>query len=294
MKILNVTGCVGERVTTTCSDWDVWTNVKNNVKYFCVSPCSEDHHIIIKAAHGETKHENGITLFNKGEDLFVTFTNLQKSDSKTYFCGLERVGPDKYIKVNLNVKDVTTSSTMSSNSSDIITNMSTPYTTLNTTTPAASATQGFGRSLPYLVIGVIAILTILMVSLKLMSKMMKQQTKVTSRADTPQEDAQEDVEYDKIRPEDQTAQEFLCAIYSQHQDTELAAESDYSYLNDPFRFEDNSRGACTESRVTYDLVYSVAQLPEEQIQPIGQCEPNPSESNENDSLYSQAQLPLAT
>ncbi|XP_054460744.1 uncharacterized protein LOC129096105 isoform X2 [Anoplopoma fimbria] len=189
---------------------------------------------------------------------------------------------------------VTTNSTMSSNSSDIITNMSTPYTTLNTTTPAASATQGFGRSVPYLVIGVIAILTILMVSLKLMSKMMKQQTKVTSRADTPQEDAQEDVEYDEIRPEDQTAQEVLCAIYSQHQDTELAAESDYSYLNDPFRFEDNSRGACTESRVTCDLVYSVAQLPEEQIQPIGQCEPNPSESNENDSLYSLAQLPPAT
>ena len=104
----------------------------------------------------------------------------------------------------------------------------------------------------------------------------------------------QDVEYDEIRPEhqqtgsrpagvstlfDSIEAESVYANYYYHQVSELAAE----------------RGACAESRVTdpqCDLVYSVAQLPNKQIEPTGQSESN--QSNENDCLYSMAQLPQAS
>ncbi|XP_077936640.1 uncharacterized protein LOC120825486 isoform X4 [Gasterosteus aculeatus] len=143
--------------------------------------------------------------------MFVTFKDLQKSDSKTYYCGVDRFGIlDAYIKVFLEVTDapspspsmtpetvivfttssfaVTKSSTMSSNSSDVITDMSTSYTTLNTTTPAAQGSVGY---VLYLVIGVIVVIIILIVSLKFMNKMMKQQSKVVSGAVTANRDAQQ-------------------------------------------------------------------------------------------------------
>lgn len=105
----------------------------------------------------------------------------------------------------------------------------------------------------------------------------------------------QDVEYDEIRLEyqqtdlsrpavvstlyDSVDAESLYANCFYHQDTELAAV----------------RRACAASRVTdlqCDLVYSVAQLPKEQIEPTGQSESN--QSNEHDCLYSMAQLPQAS
>ncbi|XP_077936642.1 uncharacterized protein LOC120825486 isoform X6 [Gasterosteus aculeatus] len=149
--------------------------------------------------------------------MFVTFKDLQKSDSKTYYCGVDRFGIlDAYIKVFLEVTDapspspsmtpetvivfttssfaVTKSSTMSSNSSDVITDMSTSYTTLNTTTPAAQGSVGY---VLYLVIGVVVII-ILMVSLKLVNKMNKQRLNVVSGADAANRDAQEGAGPDEV------------------------------------------------------------------------------------------------
>ncbi|XP_051241581.1 CMRF35-like molecule 5 isoform X2 [Dicentrarchus labrax] len=288
---LNLNGHVGKNVTFKCSDWNVWAGVKSNVKYLCDNPCSENKHIIIKAEYGKTAHENRIELTNRAEGLFVTFTNLQKSDSKKYYCGVERFGPDPLIEVNLKVIDespkntpatfaVTSSSTVSSSSSDSISAMSTSYI-IHCTTTTAPATQRSG-SVPFMIVGVILILTLLIALLYLMRKMAKKQLDA-SRADTPQEDMREEVEYDKIRPEDQQTAcqpagvstlsfsadpDSLYANYSSHQGTELAF-----------------------SRVTFhqcDLVYSVIPLPSDQ------SEPNQSESNTNDSLYSMAQLPQAT
>ncbi|XP_073335077.1 uncharacterized protein [Pagrus major] len=180
---------------------------------------------------------------------------------------------------------VTNSSTVSSDGSDVVTDMSVSYT-IHSTTTTTSATQGAG-SVPYLITGVTVILTILMVLLMLMRKMRKKHL-------TVEEDTQEDVEYDEIRPEHhQTVSrpagvsplyysvdaESLYANCSYHQDIELAAES-----GDNSQIEDRQ---C-------DLVYSVAQLPKEQIEPTGQSESN--QSNENDSicLYTLAQLPQAS
>nr|XP_040043055.1 CMRF35-like molecule 5 isoform X5 [Gasterosteus aculeatus aculeatus] len=208
MKPLNINGRVGESVKISCSDWNVWTDVTENVKYFCYSPCTEDHHIIIKVAYGKFKNQNGIKLYNEDKTLFVTFSNLQKSDSKTYYCGVERFGFDAYIEVNLKVTDApspspsmtpqtvivvptssfTKSSTMFSNSSDVITDTSTSYTTFNT--PPAAPAQGSVSYVLYLVIGVVVII-ILMVSLKLVNKRMKRRLNVVSGADAANRDAQE-------------------------------------------------------------------------------------------------------
>ncbi|XP_031145238.2 CMRF35-like molecule 9 [Sander lucioperca] len=312
MKPLVISGRVGENVTFKCSEWNSWTNVESNDKYFCDRPCTEDKHIIIKAALGKTKHKNRIKLTNGPKGLVVTFTNLQKSDSKTYYCGVDRFARDSFIEVNLKVTDAESSSPKTTpetvivgstlslavsnssheplSSSETTTDMSKSYTT---TTPTASATQGAG-SVPYLIIGVIVIITILVVLLKLMVKMSMKQLKFASSADTPKEAVPDDVEYDEIRPEEWTDPDFIYANYSFHQ--ESAAESGKTYsnisLNSTSRFEVNSRGACTESRVTdppCNLVYSflsdVVQLPKEQT---WQSDPNQSESNGNDSLYSLA------
>ncbi|XP_018536625.2 uncharacterized protein LOC108886321 isoform X2 [Lates calcarifer] len=194
MQTLNITGHVGKRVSFVCSDWNTWTNVKSNVKYLCISPCTADKHIIIKAESGRTKRKDRIELINRGQDLFVSITHLQMSDSKKYFCGVERPGLDLLREVNLKVTDgprttvktVTvdstvsftdmSSSTMSSGSSDI-TNLPMSYTTA----PAAS---GAGNAL-YLTLGLIFIISIAVVLLILVRKMMKKQLMVVT---TPQED----------------------------------------------------------------------------------------------------------
>ncbi|XP_059184719.1 CMRF35-like molecule 9 [Centropristis striata] len=314
VKTLYINGRVGERVHFTCSGWDVRTNVKKNDKYFCYSPCTEDKHIITKAAFKRTTYKGRVELFNSGESLSVTFKNLHESDSGTYYCGVDRWGTDSFITVNIKVTDAKSSSpkatpkplivstlsfsapyssTTSSDSSDIITDVFSSDTTLDTPTPTASAAPAAGR-VTYLTVGAIVVITILMVLLKLVHKMRKHQLKVLSSARTPQEDAREAVEYDEIRPEDPTDSACLDANYSHHQDTAGTGNRCDVSFNSASRCEVNSRGVSAESRVTdpqCDLVYSVAQLPKGQIEPTGQSQPNQCESYENDSLYSLAQLP---
>lgn len=105
MKTLSITGHVGENVTFECSDWNAWIDVNSNDKYFCNSPCKEDKHVIIKTKSGQTKHKGRIHLNNSGQTLSVTFTDLQKSDSNTYYCGVDRFFSDSFVKVNLKVID---------------------------------------------------------------------------------------------------------------------------------------------------------------------------------------------
>ncbi|XP_049424172.1 CMRF-35-like molecule 4 [Epinephelus fuscoguttatus] len=196
MNPLSITGHVGKSLTIKCSDWDAWTDVRYNVKYFCDSPCTEDKHVIIKAAFGETTYKNRIEVTNTADGLFVTFTNLQESDSKTYYCGAEKFGRDSYIKVNLKVtkaesyspkttpKKVTAGPTLSftvtddsitsSNSSDNVSDMSMSHTTLNTMLPTGSTTQGAGY-VPYLTAGVILIIIVMVVLILAWKKMKKQQ-----------------------------------------------------------------------------------------------------------------------
>ncbi|TMS04649.1 CMRF35-like molecule 1, partial [Larimichthys crocea] len=154
MKSLTVNGCVGNNVTFKCSNWNVWIDVKNNEKYFCNSPCSEEEHII-RAAFQKTGRKNRIEITNSADGLFVTFTNLQKSDSKKYYCGVNRLGLDPWIEVKLEVTDAESTTPRTTlkmlavtNSSDFISDTSTSYIIYSTpavdstTTTTASSTQG--------------------------------------------------------------------------------------------------------------------------------------------------------
>ncbi|XP_034543141.1 CMRF35-like molecule 5 [Notolabrus celidotus] len=329
MKPINKNGRVGSNLTVTCSDWNLWGYEKDNMKYFCRSPCN-DKDVIVKAEYGKTKRKNRIELTNSEQGLFVTFFNLQKSDSGKYYCGVGRYGPDGYIEVNVEVKDAETSSPLktpnpvfvtdttspptSTNGSTVFTDMSTNQSLL-TAAPYASPTTGAG-SVPYLIIGAIFIITLLMVLLKLLRKKTKKQKKAAARAQTPQEDVQEDDQYDAIRHEDGqsvsqperfTAHDHAAdpdSVYANctvHQHTELTAQGDDNYSNTVFlnvatSSGVNSRGACSESRGTdqqSDSLYSVAQLPKK-TQPAGKTKLNQLESNEDETLYSLAQRPRAT
>lgn len=78
------------------------------------------------------------------------------------------------------------------------------------------------------------------------------------------------------------------ANYSYNQDTELAAECGNNYSK-IFNLNSTSSSGANSGGVN-----SVAQSPKDQTEPTGQSEPNQSERNENDSLYSLAQLSQVT
>ncbi|KAI9520191.1 hypothetical protein NQZ68_020090 [Dissostichus eleginoides] len=156
-------------------------------------------------------------ILNRGNDLFVTFTNLKNSDANTYYCGVERNGPDPLIKVNLKVTDaasycpkrtpdtvdtfttlssaVSNISTLSSNNKHNITDVSALNTTLNTPTHSAPATQAAG-SVPYLIAGLICTFALVMVVLLLTRKLMKRGQRGLD-ASSPHEDI-----YNSARPDE--------------------------------------------------------------------------------------------
>nr|XP_020496308.2 CMRF35-like molecule 5 [Labrus bergylta] len=212
MKTVNIDKHVGENVTIRCSGWDVLMYVEENVKYFCSSPCTEDKHVIIKAGYEKINRKDRIKLFNNGEVLSVTFTDLQKSDAGKYYCGVEIVGIDAYIEVNVNVKDAepsspiktpitvtvtvtTTSPVTSPHVSDGFTDMSTTTQTLNTTTLPASVTKGAGSPLYWIVGLIVTLLTLLTAVLMVIRRMMKKQQTVVT---TPQQPAGESGAADRV------------------------------------------------------------------------------------------------
>ncbi|XP_026216087.1 uncharacterized protein LOC113162253 isoform X2 [Anabas testudineus] len=290
MKILSVTGHVGENVTFKCSGWGSWTGVESNVKYFCESPCTQNKHVIIKVESGQNKLEDRISLNNTGDVLSVTIMELQKSDSKTYYCGVEkRFSRDLYIEVDLKVEEVVsavtvtaTESTTSLSSPD----MSTSFITLHTTETTESETQGLGTPL-FLIIVLTVIVTILVVLAWLIRKMRKE-NQLLMRTDSQEKHAQQDIEYDQINLQDDQIESLavadcLYANYSSHKGT-VHGECSTS--------EVVQKGVCTDRRVKNaqsDLVYSFAQLHKEQTEAGGQCE-----SNAPVSLYCLVQQPQAT
>ncbi|XP_039860385.1 CMRF35-like molecule 3 [Simochromis diagramma] len=282
---LNVQGEIGGKVSFTCSNWNIWFHVTTNNKYLCESPCSDKTHIIITAAPGKTTHQNRVILNNKGNDLLVTFNNLKLVDSKKYYCGVERLGSDPLIEVNLKVvhgpkkpaKTVTAGSTVSfavlnrttmpSSHLDIITNLS----VLSYITPTTPPIQKDGI-VPYLILGIIAItvMIVLMVMLKFMQTLKKKMEIVS-----PQEAAHVDFTYDETGPEDQqTARPTVLSASLTRMNADFDSESLYAYyLQD------------SQSAVINDSLYSFAQLLKHKT------EHNEQKSN---SIYSLVYLPQAT
>ncbi|XP_039469854.1 CMRF35-like molecule 5 [Oreochromis aureus] len=287
MMTLNVQGEIGGDVSFTCSDWKVWISVNTNKKYLCESPCSKTKHIIITAAPGKTEYRNRVILNNKGNDLLVTFNNLELADSKKYYCGVERHGYDPLIEVNLKVvhgpkkraKTVTPGSTVSFavlnrtimplSHLDIITNSS----VLSYITPTTPPIQKAGI-VPYLILGVIAItlVIVLMVMLNFMQTF-KRKMEIVS----PQEDAHVDFTYDETGPEDQQTARPPVAVLSaslSRLNADVDSESLYAnYLQD------------SQSAVINDSLCSFARRPKHKT------EHNEQKSN---SIYSLVYLPQAT
>ncbi|XP_069570143.1 CMRF35-like molecule 5 isoform X3 [Brachyistius frenatus] len=234
MKTLNIKGHVGENVTFQCSKWNVWADVRPNVKYFCESPCSEEKHIIIKAASQSTNNKDRIQLTNRGRVLHVTFTNLKKTDSREYYCGVERFGADDFIKVNLEVIDAalprpttpaetkTVASTVSFTVINSFTTSSSNLDNINNL-PAPDATMvGYA---PFVIIGLVLITAILMVLLMLIRKMMKRK-QIVSRT---QEDTGESAGPDGVYQSLHLSMEDRNQVYSTLTPTRRSAGPDGVY-----------------------------------------------------------------
>ncbi|XP_028262500.1 CMRF35-like molecule 9 isoform X2 [Parambassis ranga] len=324
---INIKGSVGQNVTATCLGWNVWlSDVKTNDKYICRSPCTEQKHIITQAAYKKTKRKDRIEITNSDEGLFVTFFNLQKSESGTYYCGVERYGRDSFIEVNLKVTDaehskhrtpavtvivtptvssaVLTNITVSNGSNTVTDSPPTSYITTS-----ALAMQQVDI-IPYLIFGLLIISIALMVLLKHMRGAKRQQN-ITSFVHCPPEVAQNDAVYEEVGLNDQQSEGQPAAAVSTPS-TDIDPDSlyaNYFYQLPAKRHNRHStnvsliptsssdvdpKHACAEGN---DVVYSLAQLPQlpkKESEYTGQCKPNDSHSIEYNDVYSLALLPQVT
>ncbi|XP_030594512.1 uncharacterized protein LOC115786486 [Archocentrus centrarchus] len=97
-KAESVTGSAGQTITITCSH----SNAYSNVKYFCKDECT-DKDILIKTSDKNKESNKKYRIKDEGNTFSVTISDLQVSDSRTYWCGIERVGVDTYNEVILEV-----------------------------------------------------------------------------------------------------------------------------------------------------------------------------------------------
>ncbi|XP_029365671.1 uncharacterized protein LOC115048369 isoform X2 [Echeneis naucrates] len=294
-------GHVGKNVSFTCTGWSTWFNIQNNVKYICRSPCLKDNDIIIKAAFGKSERKGRLYIFNKGNSLTVTLTDLKPSDSQTFVCGIERFFKDSFQEVKLNVtadldktaktvspglsvtSTVTDSPFTSSSRAGSIINIAPSKTSLYITMTTASETSG-SRTMPYLVTGVI-MLTIMLIALTILRETVKRQ--LLSSTDCQQDGTQLEVEYDEIRTEAHLAEEPLIvvcpinsppdtdlnslgAIYSNCQNTTSTVLSSHAKsvsLNSSSKSRVSPEGSRAERRDAGPendaMLYSLLQLPKQ-------------------------------
>ncbi|XP_028262511.1 uncharacterized protein LOC114436437 isoform X1 [Parambassis ranga] len=306
---INIKGSVGQNVTATCLGWNVWlSDVKTNDKYICRSPCTGQKHIIAQAAYKKTKRKDRIEIANSDEGLFVTFFNLQKSESGTYYCGVERYGRDSFIEVNLKVTDaehskhrtpavtvivtptvssaVLTNITVSNGSNTVTDSPPTSYITTS-----ASVMQQFDI-IPYLIFG----LLIISITLMILMRGAKRQQNVASFSHCPPEVAQNDEEVGlkDQQSEDQPAAavstpstdidpDSLCAncFYQLPANRHNRHSKNVSLIPTSSSVVD-PKHACAEGN---DVVYSLAQLSKKEPEYTGQCKPNDSHSIESYAIY---------
>ncbi|XP_031673172.1 uncharacterized protein LOC116363984 isoform X2 [Oncorhynchus kisutch] len=99
---INVKGVVAGQVKIKCSH--TWAG--DNEKYFCKIKCYHRDRLVQTEGNKNYIEKGRYTI----EDLrngvsYVTIKNLRKTDSGTYWCGVERYGPDTYQEVHLTVTD---------------------------------------------------------------------------------------------------------------------------------------------------------------------------------------------
>ncbi|XP_029601387.1 transmembrane domain-containing protein TMIGD3-like isoform X2 [Salmo trutta] len=117
MKILRVVSCcllsalcvvesavtkevVGGQVTVGCS----FTLAGNNNKYFCKGTCSGKD-ILVETKGIKNASQDRYSIEDKGDVFYVTIKDLRKSDSGTYWCGVDRTIKDTFQELRLIVTD---------------------------------------------------------------------------------------------------------------------------------------------------------------------------------------------
>ncbi|XP_035390466.1 CMRF35-like molecule 1 [Electrophorus electricus] len=160
---VRVTGQVGGFVMISCSH----RMADDNKKYFCRKPCKTDKDILIKSDQSSTTKYK---LKDLGDGRFtVNITELQKTDSGTYWCGVERWFKDTYIEVLLTVTEVTAvpQTVTSSEPSTSTTTIISPFTTENNVSnhQLVSISLTFTGTLLYTVIGLVVMVNLFGVSM---------------------------------------------------------------------------------------------------------------------------------
>ncbi|KAF5898373.1 CMRF35-like molecule 1 isoform X1, partial [Clarias magur] len=100
---MKVNGYERASVTIECSQQ--WA--ENNRKYFCKDLCKEDKDVVVDSVQPPPVRFN---LQNRGNTFTVTITNLSKTDSGRYWCGVDRYFSDTYTEVILTVLEAPPSS----------------------------------------------------------------------------------------------------------------------------------------------------------------------------------------
>uniref|UniRef100_A0A4W5KB49 Immunoglobulin V-set domain-containing protein n=1 Tax=Hucho hucho TaxID=62062 RepID=A0A4W5KB49_9TELE len=77
---------------------------KDSIKYFCKGKCSGKD-ILVETNGSKTVTQGRYSIEDKVDVFYVTFKNLRKTDSGTYWCGVGRYVPDTFQEVRLTVID---------------------------------------------------------------------------------------------------------------------------------------------------------------------------------------------
>lgn len=97
---INVVGIEKGKVSFLCSH----RFARGNSKYFCRHRCDSSHDILATVKSGSTVSTERITMVDFGNGVInVIFSQLQLSDSGTYWCAVDRVGFDSFTTVHLTV-----------------------------------------------------------------------------------------------------------------------------------------------------------------------------------------------
>lgn len=93
-----VTGVLGEDITILCSHH----NAFYNYKYFCTASCKHKD-ILIGSGKKKAESNGKYNISDEGNIFYVTISQLTEDDAGIYWCGVDRIGFDTYVQIDLRV-----------------------------------------------------------------------------------------------------------------------------------------------------------------------------------------------
>eukprot|EP00063_Salmo_salar_P062562 XP_014037397.1 PREDICTED: CMRF35-like molecule 1 [Salmo salar] len=313
--ITKATGVVGGQVTIQCSYADKWF-VKSNDRYFCRKKCDSYNDILVQTQKNKNYIERGrYTIHDyRNGDFTVTIKNLMKSDSGTYWCGLDRYIKDSYQEVHLTVTDAPPKpSTVTSRPhfstilpilSTTLSDISATLSNISTMFLASGDISGNSSSREGLMVWTSAGLVVMVTVLGLVLLLFYRQRRGTRRTPPPpvssntQPDPTGEVDcvYEEIREADRqtdTLPVVISLVYStvNSPTTYPAGQASTTYPASSATDSRVSSSPPTASRTQDDSIYSTAQLPKDSVESTRYPAVHLSKDTPEDAIYSTAQLP---